>query len=432
MENPFDLQKPLPQTIPKLALPSVIAMTLSGITNLASTLFAIPLGQNTVAAMGIVFSALSLVQAFGYTVALGGSTLLSPLLAQKNKEEIQLLSGTTLWLDGIVGVIVGLLGWLFAPAFVIYLGSPQSLSALCVAYARPLFLSAPLVCINFALVCLLRCVNRSGIAMVGSVAGGVITLGLTPLFFFILHTGIAGAGYSFLAGQGATALILFLCFRKEPLFSIKPIVQKSLLFPILKHGFSSLLRQGLFSISLILLNQKASVYGVAVVSALSVTSRVTNLLYSALLGWGQGFAPLAGYAFGEKRGDVIRKALQFSLKTAVIFMGICSVVMALWGTRLSPLLGLCFYANALVLPFIPLGVLTTMGYQSVKRPVTAGILSCLRQGICFLPLLYGLPLLWKEKGLLITGALADGITFLICLFPYIRFHRFCLAFHKKK
>ncbi len=433
MPQPFDLQKPLPKTITKLAFPSVIAMTFSGVTNLASTLFAIPLGQNTVAAMGIVFSILSLVQAFGYTIALGGSTLLSPLLAKENPKQIKNLCATTLWLDIAGGVVLALLGWIWVTPLVKGLGASSQLVPLCVAYAKPLFLSAPLVCVNFALVCLLRCVNRARGAMIGSVIGGGVTLGLTPLLFYRFSTGIGGAGYGFLAGQGVTALISLTYYRKVPMFSLKPPpVNPAMCIQIVKYGFSSLLRQGLSSVSLILLNRMAARYGVAVMSALSVTSRVTNVLYSALLGWGQGFAPLAGYAFGKRQGKTIVNALGFSLKIAVVVMGGCALAMVLWGTSLSPFMKFCFYANAAVLPLIPLGVLTTMGYQSVKRPVAAGILSCLRQGICFLPLLYILPFLWQEKGVLVASALADGITFLVCLIPYRRFRRFCLAFPQDK
>ena len=95
----------------------------------------------------------------------------------------------------------------------------------------------------------------------------------------------------------------------------------------------------------------------------------------------------------------------------------------------DPYSNLCLYSQALSLPFIPLGVLTTMAYQSVKRPLVATLLSGLRQGLCFIPLLFVLPLFLEEKGLIITQGVADLLTFLLAFYPYVRLK---LAFRRRK
>ena len=54
-------------------------------------------------------------------------------------------------------------------------------------------------------------------------------------------------------------------------------------------GMPSMLRQGLNSISVMLLNQCAAPYGDAAIAAMSIVSRVINAMFCVGLGIGQGF-----------------------------------------------------------------------------------------------------------------------------------------------
>ncbi len=411
--------QPIPRLFPKMALPCVAAMVANGIANLTSTLFATPLGKEAVAAMGIVFSAITLLQAVGYTVALGGTTLFSPALSTENPKEYTPISAVTVWLDLILGCVFGGLAFGFAPLLVKWLGATPALLPLCLAYGKPIFLSAPFVCMNYALSCLLRCVCKSAAAMAGLTIGAGITIGLTPLFFYLFHTGVAGAGWAFLAGQGVSFGILLVCYIKTKEFSLKfPKNHLKLFFSLPKYGISSLVRQGTVSLSLIVLNRLAAGYGQEVMAALSVGSRITNLCYSALLGWGQGFAPLGGYAFGKKDYKRLKHALSYGHKTALWGMAGLGLGVMVYGITTDSYSKLLLISQGLTFPFIPLGVFTAYGYQTIKKPLVATLISCLRQGICYLPLLFLLPRFLGVTGLLIAGSIADVTAFVLCLLPY--------------
>ncbi len=416
----FETQ-PVAKLFTKLAIPSVIAMVLNGATHTLATLLAAPLGQDSVAIMGIVFSALSFIQAFGYTVALGGSTLVSPALSSQNSQQVSAYAKATLRLDLALGLGITLLGLWFSAPILTLLGAPKPLLSLGCSYARYIFLSAPFVCGNYAFTCLLRCVGRSRAAMVGMVTGAVITVALTPVLFFVIPLGVTGSSIAFLVGQGVGFFILLVFYKRTPAFAQKvTAICKKVYLQIPYYGMASFLRQGLASLSLILLNRMAKQYGTSLTAALSVASRITGLFYSALLGWGQGFAPLAGYAFGKGRGESIEKGLSFGLKTAVVAMSIGGVALALGAYHATPMVKWCLLSQAVSFPFIPLGVFATYGYQSVKKPFAASFLSCLRQGICLIPLLFLLPWFWQEKGLLPAQGIADILTFFIALLFYRR------------
>lgn len=423
---------PLSKLFPKTAFPSVVALVSSGLSNLCATLLAAPLGSNGVAALGIVFSALTLLQAVGYTVALGGATVFAPAYAKKEESAVS-VARVALWENLILGCIFGGVCYGFAAPIMRFLGAEESLLALCTAYGKPLFCATPLVCMNFSLNNLLRCANRPTAAMLGLLSGTLLTTALTPFCFSLFSRPLLWAGLAFLAGQGLSFLILLRVYTKTPPFSIKfPKASPLLWLKLPYYGMSSFLRQGLTFVSLLFLNRLARGYGTQVLAALSVCSRITGLCYSALLGWGQGFTPIGGFAFGRKNGKRLQQTLSFGLKTALLGSIPLGAAVCLYALTCSPLLRYGLLAGGGVLPLIPLSVFTVMGYQAIQKPLPATLLSCLRQGICLLPLLWLLPLFWGAAGLLIAPALSDLLTFFLCLAPYQTLKRRFTCFSGKE
>ena len=94
---------------------------------------------------------------------------------------------------------------------------------------------------------------------------------------------------------------------------------------IIGSGLPSFFRQGLASVATIALNWMAAGYGDAAVSAMAIVSKVFMLIFSVLIGFGQGYQPVAGYNYGAKRYDRVREAFLFMSVSATVFMAICAV-----------------------------------------------------------------------------------------------------------
>ena len=130
-----------------------------------------------------------------------------------------------------------------------------------------------------------------------------------------LEMGVKGAALATILSQIISfSLLLFgmkkgsnikLSFKK---FKLDFFYQKE----IFKGGVPSLLRQGLASISTMILNNIAGGYSDAAIAGLSVVTRVSMFANSALIGFGQGFQPVVGFNYGAKLYERVKKA--FSLE----------------------------------------------------------------------------------------------------------------------
>ena len=184
-----------------------------------------------------------------------------------------------------------------------------------------------------------------------------------------------------------------------------------------------------------MLNRAAGLYGDAAIAAMSVVSRVFMFILSALLGFGQGFQPVAGYNYGARRYDRLRQAYFFCLKVGVVGLFIMAAIgfifapdiMAIF-RRDDPLViaigSRAFRLQCALLPFQALVVISNMLFQSTGQAKEATLLAISRQGLFFLPLILLLPTLFDSiLGVQLAQPIADLLTAILTLPLVIRFWR---------
>ena len=62
---------PISHIIPKLAAPTIVSMLISSIYNMADTFFVSQLGTSASGAVGVIFSAMSIIQALAFMIGMG-------------------------------------------------------------------------------------------------------------------------------------------------------------------------------------------------------------------------------------------------------------------------------------------------------------------------------------------------------------------------
>ena len=175
------------------------------------------------------------------------------------------------------------------------------------------------------------------------------------------------------------------------------------------------------SVATVLLNVNAAVYGDAAVAAMSVVGRIFMFVFSFMLGFGQGFQPVAGYNFGAKRYDRVRGATYFTILVGTVLMS----VLAAAGFLAAPgALALFRRDDAEVIAIGALAlraqcvVLPLFGVSTVTQSGQATFLSLCRQGIFFVPFILLLPQLIGLLGVQLAQPAADLCTFAVTL-PFL-------------
>lgn len=155
----------------------------------------------------------------------------------------------------------------------------------------------------------------------------------------------------------------------------------------------------------------------------------THIVYGFL----KGFQPFAGYNYGAKRFDRLKKAIRlcliwttvFELAAAIILVIFAKPVVSLFGTDMEmiKLASMALRLNAIL--FTAYGFLMTYAslYLAIGKSLVGGLLTLSRQGIFFLPLIFVLPRLFQLSGIIWVQPVADLLTAAVTLIFAIKFNR---------
>lgn len=423
-------QTPIPRLICSLAGPTIVSMMISAAYNLADTYFVSQLGTSATGAVGIVFSLMAIIQAVGFTLGMGSGGTISRRLGEKKNDEAAQAASSALFSALAVGVLIAAAGLSFSQTLMRLLGATDTILPYAASYAQYILYGAPIMCATFVLNNDLRAEGKAFFSMIGISIGCVLNVGLDPLFIFTFHLGIAGAAAATVLSQVVSFLILLSNYlRRRTIVRISPrsfSYKWSIHGEILKTGMPSFFRQGLASIASIALNVSAAAYGDAAVAAMSIVTRAFFFILAALIGFGQGFQPVAGYNYGAKCYARLKDAFWFCVKVG--FAGL--LVLCTLGFVFAPQImmvfrrddpqviaigSLAFQVQCAVMPLGSFVVIANMLFQSIGEAKPATLIATLRQGLCFLPAILLLPHLFGILGVQISQPVADCASFVISL-----------------
>ncbi|MCD7716538.1 MAG: MATE family efflux transporter [Lachnospiraceae bacterium] len=422
------LNDPVERIIPRLAGPTILSMLITSIYNMADTFFVSQLGTSASGAVGIVYSAMALIQAFSFMIGMGAGNNISRLLGKGEEAEAEKYASVA-WFTGFaLGCVVAVLGMTTLEPIVMLLGSTETIAPYAMAYARYIFLAAPFMMCSFIMNNLLRFQGLAVYSMVGITTGGILNMVLDPILIFGLGMGTMGAGVATGFSQFVSfCILLFMCNTHKDAIRITPRNYRPSLQiygRILYTGAPSLARQGIASISSVMLNSIAGSYGDAAVAAMSIVSRFTMFINSVVIGFGQGFQPVCAFNFGAKKYDRVKRSFWFCVKVATItLLVLCGIsllfsghIIALFRRDDAEVIAIGTFALRAQLVTMPLWgyyIMCNMFSQSIGYGFRASIISCARQGLFLIPVLAVLPRFFGLRGLQLSQPLSDVLAFFL-------------------
>jgi Na+-driven multidrug efflux pump len=284
---------------------------------------------------------------------------------------------------------------------------------------------------------ILRYEGCAAFAMIGLTSGSIINIFGDWFLMRRCGMGIEGAGISTAISQIISFLILLFMFvsgRTQSRFAMKYITKDiSEVGLICRTGLPSMMRQGLSSISTMVLNGQAGLYGDAAVAAMSIVNRICLFVFSVALGIGQGFQPVSAFNYGAKKYKRVREGFLFTLMMGEILLGSAAVIgMFICGhlvgffrddAEVIAIGTVALRAQLIALFFQPLSVCANMLFQSIGKNGRATFLAMLRSGLYFIPVLIILSHIFGIFGIEISQTVADILTFftsLIFVVPFLR------------
>ena len=429
-------ETPVAKLILRLGIPTTVSMLITNIYNMADTYFVGTLGESAQAATGVLFTVQAIMQGIAFMLGHGGGTFISRSLADKNTNEASKYISTGIFTGGICGLVIMILGLIFLQPLVLFLGSTKTILPHAMDYGFWILLAAPFIICSLILNNGLRYEGKAFYAMFGLTAGGILNILGDYILVMKLGLGVYGAGLATAVSQIISFSILLFMYSKmaQSRISFRSISKDYRDYlSICRVGLPSLIRQGLTSVTVGILNNVTKPFGDAAIAAMSVVNRYSNFLMCVGLGMGQGFQPVASFNYRAKKYDRVKKGLLFTTAFGLVFIGIMSMISILFAEQIIAVFqkqedvirigSVALRFTAFGMMFMPFSVPVNMLYQSIQQPTISSILSMIRSGAVTIPvLLFAVPLLGLT-GVQIAQPTADVIAGLISIPFIIRFLR---------
>ena len=428
---------PVGKLIIKLGIPTTISMLVTNIYNMADTYFVGILGTSASGAVGIVFGLMAIIQAVGFMFGHGAGSIVSRRLGAKDNETASRVGSTAFMASLVSGGVITAVGLCALTPLLRLLGSTDTILPYSEKYAFWILLAAPVIMSSFVLNNILRYEGKASLAMIGLTAGGVLNIFGDWLLIRVFDMGISGAGISTAVSQAISFLVLlsmFLFGKTQSRLSIKNAIRglphlKDIIFT----GLPSLTRQGLSSVSTMLLNNLAGGYGDAAVAGMTIVNRICFFIFAVGLGIGQGYQPVSAFNYGAKKFRRVKRGFIFTFVVGEILLAILAVIGLFMSDNLVGFFrddpqviaigSFALKAQLIALFFQPLSICCNMTFQSVGKNKSATFLSALRSGLVFIPILFITTKFFGLTGVQISQALADVVTFFIVIPFTITFFR---------
>ena len=419
------LNAPIHRVIPQMAVPTIVAFLITTIYSLADTYFVSSLGTSATAAVSVNASLDQLIMMCGSMLAVGANSYIARLLGEGDQKKASQVLSTSFFAAAAMGLLLLIFGSIFMTPMVRLLGATPTCEQHSIDYATYVLLAAPFMASNFVMNQCLRSEGSATLSMIGMGIGGVLNCILDPIFIFALDMGVAGASLATAISKLVSFAILifpYITRRSVLRLSIRNFCpSRDIISKVVSMGSSSMFRNGLAVVAGIMLNDLAGNISDSVMAGVGVTNKIMMFPFGIILGFGNGFQPVAGFNWGAKRYDRVEESYRFSARVALIGAVAMAVLFAVFADPIIVLFAgedpemrrigiLCTITQCIALPIHAWVAIVNMLCVGLGNAKGAFILSTARQGSCFVPILYPLAWIAGAYGVASVQAVADVLT----------------------
>lgn len=423
------------KSIVKLAIPATIALLAKAVYNIVDTAYIGMLNSDiALTAVGVTVPLLLIMVSIENIFAAGAAVLAGRQLGAKDDDGASRTVTTIIGISTIIGIALCAIGLVFLEPIMRAFGASDASLPQAMDYARWMFIAALANLPAQSMNCAARAESSVKISSVAVVTGALLNVLLDPVFMFDwgLDLGVKGASMATTVSQFVTLFILIWFYASgRSIIKIKAKTFKpswQFIKTVAAIGIPTAVIQICLSVAASLTNIAATSLPQSdeIIAAYGVVQRLILIGCYVIMGFMQGYQPVASYAFGAKDEERFHDSVRFALKGALLL----TVLVEAAYIVLSKPLVMLFNQNPVIInygrnllisqmvlyPAFGLCYMMTITYQTIGASRYGLFLSVIRQGLFYVPFILILPKFLGIMGIYLTQPAADVLTILVCIF----------------
>lgn len=424
--------RPIGRLLMQYSVPAVIASVVTSLYNIIDSIFiGRGVGAMAIAGLAITFPLMNLVIAFCMLIAVGGATITSIFMGQKNIARASEVINNVLTLCLLHSLIFGGITLIFLDQILVFFGATPETLPYAREFMQVILAGTPIAYVFIGLNNLMRATGYPAKAMVSALLSVGVNVALCPVFIFVLGWGIRGAALATVCGQFAAFVWVlhhfmskesYIHFRRERGWLSAPIVRRIYII-----GLSPFLMNVCACVVVVFINRAlldcGETDGNLAVGAYGILNRTTMFFVMIVFGVTQGMQPILGFNYGANNFGRVKQTLRKGIIIGVIITTVGWVVTELFPDTISEFFTVDrelvdiarngFRIYFICFPVVGCQIIITNFFQSIGKPQLSVFLSLTRQLLFLIPFLLVLPGFFGIDGVWASMAASDFLAFVV-------------------
>ena len=435
---------PVFQALTIMAVPTIISQLIVLIYNLADTWF---IGQTDdpymVAAAALVSTVFLMITGLSNLFGVGGGNLVVQLLGRRQEDEARRAASLSLVMAAGSALVFSLLCLAFMDPLLYLLGASENTIGYARQYLIPVVIigALPTLLAN-TMSTMLRNVGYSKEAGFGVSLGGLLNVGLDPLFMFVLLPKgyeVLGAALATLLSNLVSFVYFIVVYQKVRSKTVLALprrierVQKSSMRAIFSVGVPAALSLLLYDLTNIIINKLSSGHGDIELAAMGIILKVERLPLNICVGICLAMMPLVAYNFASGDRQRMLAFFRVSRRAGLAVAAVCialywplapQIMHAFIHDEQTVALGAVYLRARCFAPIMMFLCFHMVHYmQALGKGGVSLALAAIRQLGMNIPLLLLLDHFFGMTGIIWTQVTADALTAVISYLIYAHVKR---------
>ena len=425
---------PVGKLLLAMGLPMMASMLFQALYNEVDSIFVARLGQDALNAVSLALPLQNLMIAVGGGLGVGMNALLSRSLGEKKFENADRAANTTIFLAIMASIIFALIGvFVSRPFFALQTANENIIrygvdyTSICLGVSFGIFL-------QFTAERMLQATGRTVLSMCTQVLGAVINMIMDPILIFGLfgfpRLEVAGAAVATVLGQIVAAiagLILNKKLNDDVHLRISHIRWHSwTVKEIFRVGFPSMLMMSVGSVTTFTMNKILMGFSEAATAVYGAYFKLQNFIFMPVFGLNNACVPIVSYNYGAARLDRLKKAVKYTICTAIcimvcgtlLFESVPEVLLGFFNPS-AEMLSIGAVALRIVGIHFPLAgfcIIAGSVCQAIGNPLHSLLISVGRQIVVLLPVAYLMSLTGNLNLVWFAFPIAEGVSLMLSTF----------------
>lgn len=329
---------PVPKALAAMAVPTIISQLINLVYNMVDAFFIGRTGNSyMVAATSLTLTLVMLNTALSNLFGVGGGSLVARLMGASQEQECKRVSAFSIYGAAATALLYSALTGLLLHPILFFLGASDETITYASQYTTlVIVIGSVFSMLSMTLAHLLRNAGYSSRASTGLSLGGLLNIGLDPLFMFVLlpkGQEVVGAALATLLSNVVSCGYLLLTLKKvsgkAPL-SVRigdaRQVKKNSIRQLMSVGIPSAILTGLFDVANVCVNMLAAAHSDMALAGMGIVMKVERIPTAINLGICQGAMPIIAYNYASGNRERMKKTVNTARLWGLIIAGIAIVL----------------------------------------------------------------------------------------------------------